>query len=44
MHGGPALGGGFVSVLVFLRGMEDGDADVAVGVDYMIVMKKISIL
>lgn len=33
MDGRPALGGGLVAVLVFFWGMQDGDADVAVGVD-----------
>lgn len=41
MHGGPALRGGLVAVLVFLRGVEDGDADVTVGVDCMIVTVKL---
>ena len=41
MHGGPALRGGLVAVLVFLRGVEDGDADVTVGVNCTIVTVKL---
>lgn len=40
LHGRPAFCGGLIAVFVFLRGVQDGDADFAVGVDLKHFVRK----